>query len=68
MPRMIRRCCITAWRISSALPAGKRKDLIPGTPEYINFYVYMFEAYGINARYIQSVPSHVLYEVLQLPA
>lgn len=33
------------------------KDLIPGTPEYINFYVYMFETYGINARYIQSVPS-----------
>ena len=31
--------------------------LIPGTPEYINFYVYMFEAYGINGRYIQSVPS-----------
>ncbi|MDD6369792.1 O-antigen ligase family protein [Galactobacillus timonensis] len=33
------------------------KDLIPGTPEYINFYVFMFEAYGINGRYIQSVPS-----------
>lgn len=33
------------------------KDLIPGSPEYINFYVYMFETYGINARYIQSVPS-----------
>ena len=40
---------------------GKLKEmegkLIPGTPEYINFYVYMFEAYGINGRYIQSVPS-----------
>lgn len=33
------------------------KDLIPGTPEFINFYVYAFETYGINARYIQSVPS-----------
>ena len=33
------------------------EDLIPGTPEYINFYVYMFEVYGIGARYIQSVPS-----------
>ncbi len=33
------------------------EDLIPGTAEYINFYVYMFETYGINARYIQSVPS-----------
>jgi hypothetical protein len=33
------------------------EDLIPGTPEYINFYVFMFEAYGINGRYIQSVPS-----------
>ncbi|MBP3891868.1 MAG: O-antigen ligase family protein [Solobacterium sp.] len=33
------------------------EDLIPGSPEYINFYVYMFETYGINARYIQSVPS-----------
>lgn len=33
------------------------EDLVPGTPEYINFYVYMFETYGINARYIQSVPS-----------
>ena len=36
---------------------AEAKDLIPGTPEYINFYVYMFETYGINARYIQSVPS-----------
>jgi len=33
------------------------EDLIPGTKEYINFYVYMFETYGIIARYIQSVPS-----------
>lgn len=33
------------------------EDLVPGSPEYINFYVYMFETYGINARYIQSVPS-----------
>ncbi|MBQ6223090.1 MAG: O-antigen ligase family protein [Solobacterium sp.] len=33
------------------------EDLIPGTPEYINFYVFMFEVYGIGARYIQSVPS-----------
>ena len=33
------------------------EDLIPGTKEYINFYVYMFETYGIKARYIQSVPS-----------
>lgn len=32
-------------------------DLVPGSVEYINFYVYMFETYGINARYIQSVPS-----------
>ena len=36
---------------------GNAEDLIPGTPEYINFYVYMFEVYGIKARYIQSVPS-----------
>ena len=27
-------------------------DLVPGSVEYINFYVYMFETYGINARYI----------------
>ena len=40
-----------------ALEMEAGKDLIPGTPEYINFYVYMFETYGINARYIQSVPS-----------
>ena len=33
------------------------EDLIPGTAEYINFYVFMFETYGIHARYIQSVPS-----------
>lgn len=33
------------------------EDLVPGSAEYINFYVYMFETYGINARYIQSVPS-----------
>lgn len=32
-------------------------DLVPGSEAYINFYVYMFETYGINARYIQSVPS-----------
>ncbi len=32
-------------------------DLVPGSKEWIDFYVYMFEAYGINARYIQSVPS-----------
>lgn len=39
------------------LELANAEDLIPGTPEYINFYVYMFETYGINARYIQSVPS-----------
>lgn len=33
------------------------EDLVPGSEEWVNFYVYMFEAYGINARYIQSVPS-----------
>ena len=33
------------------------EDLVPGSKEWIDFYVYMFEAYGINARYIQSVPS-----------
>ena len=33
------------------------EDLVPGSEEWINFYVYMFESYGINARYIQSVPS-----------
>lgn len=38
------------------------EDLIPGTPEYINFYVFMFEAYGINGRYIQSVPSQYYTE------
>ena len=33
------------------------EDLVPGSEEWINFYVYAFETYGINARYIQSVPS-----------
>ena len=33
------------------------EDLVPGSKEWIDFYVYMFETYGINARYIQSVPS-----------
>lgn len=33
------------------------EDLVPGSEEYINFYVYAFETYGINAKYIQSVPS-----------
>ena len=35
----------------------KAEDLVPGSEEWINFYVYAFETYGINARYIQSVPS-----------
>lgn len=35
----------------------KAEDLVPGSVEYINFYVYAFETYGINGRYIQSVPS-----------
>lgn len=39
------------------LELANAEDLIPGTEAYINFYVYMFETYGINARYIQSVPS-----------
>lgn len=33
------------------------ENLVPGSEEWINFYVYAFETYGINARYIQSVPS-----------
>ena len=33
------------------------EDLIPGTKEYNNFYIFMFETYGIKAKYIQSVPS-----------
>lgn len=37
-------------------------DRLPGdmarySEEWRNFYVYMFETYGINARFIQSVPS-----------
>ncbi|MBR4456493.1 MAG: O-antigen ligase family protein [Solobacterium sp.] len=35
----------------------RAEDLVPGSEEWINFYVYAFETYGINARYIQSVPS-----------
>ena len=33
------------------------EDLIPGSKEYIDFYTYMFEAYGIRGRYAQSIPS-----------
>lgn len=33
------------------------EDLIPGTKEYLDFYTYMFEAYGIKGRYAQSIPS-----------
>ena len=36
---------------------GDGKDLIPGTVEFNNFYINMFEVYGIKAKYIQSVPS-----------
>ena len=36
---------------------GEGEDLVPGTTEYNNFYINMFEVYGIKARYIQSVPS-----------
>ncbi|MCF0116158.1 MAG: O-antigen ligase family protein [Erysipelotrichaceae bacterium] len=32
-------------------------ELIPGTKEYNDFYIFMFETYGIKARYITSVPS-----------
>jgi len=31
------------------------KNLIPGTEEYINFYTFMFEEYGIRAKYITSI-------------
>lgn len=33
------------------------ENLVRGSEEWRNFYVFMFETYGINARYIQSVPS-----------
>ncbi len=36
---------------------GEGEDLVPGTTAYNNFYINMFEVYGIKARYIQSVPS-----------
>jgi len=36
---------------------GNAEDLVPGTTAYNNFYINMFEVYGILARYIQSVPS-----------
>ncbi len=32
-------------------------DIVRYSEEWRNFYVYMFETYGINARFIQSVPS-----------
>ncbi len=32
------------------------KDLIPGTKEFNNFYIFMFEQYGIRAKYASSIP------------
>ncbi|SJZ58779.1 O-antigen ligase family protein [Anaerorhabdus furcosa] len=31
--------------------------LVPGSTEFNNFYIHMFREYGINAKYISSVPS-----------
>lgn len=39
----------------SSLKDGE--ELIPGSKEYNDFYIFMFETYGIKARYITSVPS-----------
>lgn len=36
---------------------GEGKNLVPGTKEFNYFYRNMFEAYGIKAKYIASVPS-----------
>ena len=37
--------------------ANKPEDLVRGSTEWRNFYVFAFETYGIVNRYIQSVPS-----------
>ncbi len=34
---------------------GEHEQLVPGTVEYNQFYIYMFEVYGIDAGYIHTV-------------
>lgn len=38
------------------LDSDKAKALIPGTKEFDDFYIYMFEDYGIRAKYASSIP------------
>ena len=36
---------------------AKDVDLIPGSVEFNQYYIFMFEQYGIRARYAQSIPT-----------
>lgn len=38
------------------LNSDEAKALVPGTTKFNNFYIHMFEAYGLKGRYANSIP------------